>query len=99
MRRRCRASRSESSAVHVSREVSKLLPACLYRPFSKYLAERERSVYPSDRRRPTDAARPNRLRWGDYTRGAPASQLDDGIGDALVLGPVEQSAAPLRRDL
>jgi hypothetical protein len=33
--------------------------------------------------------RANRLRWGDYTRGAPANQLDDGIGDTLVLGPVE----------
>jgi len=35
--------------------------------------------------------RPNRLRWSDYTRGAPANQLDDGIGDTLVLSPVEQS--------
>src|SRR5208283_1274565 len=68
MRRRCRASRSASSAFHVSREVSKLLPAYLYRPFSK------------------------RLRWGDYTRGAAANQLDDGIGDTFVLGPVEQSS-------
>jgi hypothetical protein len=28
--------------------------------------------------------RPNRLRWSDYTRAAPANQLDDGIGDILV---------------
>ena len=27
--------------------------------------------------------RPNRLRWSDYTRGPPGSQLDDGIGDTL----------------
>jgi len=33
--------------------------------------------------------RPNRLRRIDYTRGAPANQLDDGIGGSLVLGPVE----------
>jgi hypothetical protein len=25
------------------------------------------------------------MRWSDYTRGAPANQLDDGIGDTLVL--------------
>jgi hypothetical protein len=25
----------------------------------------------------------------DYTRGAPVNQLDDGIGDTLVLGSVE----------
>src|ERR1700684_2068686 len=62
MRRRCRASRSASSAAHVSREASKLLPTCLYRPFS------------------------NCLRLGDYTRGAAANQLDDGIGDTFVLG-------------
>jgi len=30
--------------------------------------------------------RPNRLRCGHYTRGALANQLDDGIGDTLVLG-------------
>jgi hypothetical protein len=29
---------------------------------------------------------PNRLRFRDYTRGASANQLDDGIGDILVLG-------------
>src|ERR1700692_3277432 len=28
--------------------------------------------------------RPNRLRWRDYTRCAPANQLDDGIGDTKV---------------
>ena len=39
--------RSASSAVHVSREASKLLPACHYHPFSKYLAEGERNVYPT----------------------------------------------------
>jgi len=33
--------------------------------------------------------RPIRLRWDDYTRGAAANQLDDGIGDTFVLGPVE----------
>jgi len=32
---------------------------------------------------------PNRLRWSYYTGGAPVNQLDDGIGDTLVLGPVE----------
>ena len=32
----------------------------------------------------------------DYTRGAPANQLDDGIGDTLVLGPRGIKHAPLR---
>ena len=27
----------------------------------------------------------------DYTRGAPANQLDDGIDDTFLLGPVELS--------
>jgi hypothetical protein len=36
-------------------------------------------------------SRPNRLRRRDYTRGAPANQLDDGIGDTFVSGPAEQS--------
>jgi hypothetical protein len=31
--------------------------------------------------------RSNRPRWSDYTRAAPANQLDDGTGDTLVLGP------------
>src|SRR5258708_39037405 len=31
--------------------------------------------------------RQNRLRWSDYTPGAPANQSDDGIADTLVLGP------------
>jgi hypothetical protein len=29
--------------------------------------------------------------WLDYTRGTPANQLDDGIGDTLVSSRVEQS--------
>jgi len=70
-----------------------LFPACLYHPFSKYLAEGERSVYPTcisyavivrQRARPTESAA-----MGNYTRGAAANQLDDGIGDTFVLGPVE----------
>jgi hypothetical protein len=31
--------------------------------------------------------RPNRPRWSEYARAGPANQLDDGIGDTLVLGP------------
>src|SRR5258707_931791 len=31
--------------------------------------------------------RQNRLRWSDYTPGAPANQSDDGIADTLVLAP------------
>jgi len=33
----------------------------------------------------------NRLRWEDYTRDAPANQLDDGIGETPNIGTMEQS--------
>jgi hypothetical protein len=48
--------------------------------------------------------RPDRLRWSDYTRGAPANQLDDSIGDIFVLGPWNevralQAASPIEPGL
>jgi len=35
------------------------------------------------------------FRQTDYTRGAPANQLDDGIGDTLVVGPGNKVRATL----
>src|SRR6202140_5871806 len=48
--------------------------------------------------------RSNRPRWSDYTRAAPANQLDDGTGDTLVLGPWNtvpalQAASPIELGL
>jgi hypothetical protein len=48
--------------------------------------------------------RSNRPRWSDYTRAAPANQLDDGTGDTFVLGPWNtvralQAASPIESGL
>src|ERR1700722_18069365 len=53
-RRRCRVSRSASSAVRVSREVSRLLPACFCHPFFEYSTTSTRSLVPTRSANPLD---------------------------------------------